>query len=143
MRDKEIIARLKMQIPGGYANPSPPVGPALGQHGANIAEFCREFNRRSGEQQGMFLPVEVTIFEDRSFQFQIRTPITSDLIKKCAGLDKGSGEPGYSFVGKITRYDLREIAKMKMPDLNTDNVDQAMKTVAGTARSMGVEVVDE
>ena len=139
---KKVIAQIKLQIPAGKANPSPPVGPALGQHGVNIMQFCKAFNARTADlEMGMTTPVEITVFADRSFDFKLKTPPAAVLIKKEAGLSKGSGEPNKLKVGKITESQVRKIAEIKMPDLNTTSVDSAMKTVRGTARSMGVNVV--
>jgi len=141
-KKKKIVVEIKLQIPGGQANPAPPVGPALGQHGLNIMEFCKSFNERSKEQQGTILPVVITVYEDRSYTFIIKTPPASVLIKKALGLEKGSSEPNKTKAGKITRQQLIEIAKIKMPDLNANTVDAAANIIAGTARSMGVDVID-
>jgi large subunit ribosomal protein L11 len=127
-------------VPGGQANPAPPVGPALGQHGVNIMEFCKQFNARTQDKIGYTVPVEITVYGDRSFTFITKTPPAAVLIRKAAGLDKGSGTPNKDKVGKLTKKQVRDIAEMKLPDLNTKNVDSAMKQIAGTARSMGVEV---
>lgn len=137
---KKIVAKVKLHIEAGKATPAPPIGPALAQHGINISEFCQQFNDASKDQAGFTLPVEITIYEDRSFSFQLKTPLTSQLIKKAIGIEKGSGEPNRKKVGKITKEQLREIAKKKMPDLNTNNIEQAIKVVEGTARNMGVEI---
>lgn len=139
---KKVKSLIKLQVKGGAANPSPPVGPALGQHGVNIMEFCKAFNARTQnpESQGKPLPVEITVFEDRSFTFIIKTPPASYLIKEAAGLEKGSSVPHTNKVGKITKKQLEDIAKIKMPDLNAASLDAAMKSIAGSARSMGVEV---
>lgn len=137
---KKEVAKIKLQIPAGAANPSPPVGPALGQHGVNIMGFCKEFNSRTQEQKGMIIPVVITVYADRTFSFITKTPPAAVLIMKAAKLEKGSGEPNRNKVGKITHHQVEEIAKLKMPDLNAANLDAAMKTIAGTARSMGVEI---
>jgi len=139
---KEVVTQIKLQIPGAQANPAPPVGPALGQHGLNIMEFCKAFNERTKDQDGTILPVVITVYEDRTYTFIIKTPPASVLIKKTLGLEKGSSEPNKTKVGKITRRQLEEIAKVKMPDLNANTVDAAANIIAGTARSMGVEIVD-
>ena len=138
---KKVIAEIKLQIPAGQANPSPPVGPALGQRGVNIMEFCKAFNAQTQQDAGTIIPVEITVFEDRSFTFITKTPPAAVLIKQAANLEKGSGEPHRTKVGRITQAQLREIAEKKLPDLNAHDVDQAAKIIAGTARSMGVEVV--
>ena len=137
---KKILTMIKLQIPGGAANPAPPVGPALGQHGVNIMEFCKAFNAQTQDQAGTTIPVVITVYEDRSFTFITKTPPAAVLIKQAAGLEKGSGEPHRDKVGSITEAQLREIAERKLPDLNAHDVDQAAKIIAGTARSMGVEV---
>lgn len=137
---KKEVQKVKLHIPAGKATPAPPIGPALAQHGINIGEFCSRFNDKSRDQAGFTLPVEVFIFEDRSFDFKIKTPLTSQLIKKAIGIEKGSGEPNRKKVGKISKKQLEEIAKKKMPDLNTSDLEQAVKVVSGTARNMGVEV---
>ena len=139
---KKVAALIKLQVPAGKANPSPPVGPALGQHGLNIMQFCKEFNSRTQGRGDLIIPVVITAFADRSFTFVTKTPPASVLLKKAAKLDKGSGEPNKNKVGKVTKAQVREIAETKMPDLNAASLDAAMKTVAGTARSMGIEVVD-
>jgi large subunit ribosomal protein L11 len=139
---KKVVTQIKLQITGGQANPAPPVGPALGQHGLNIMEFCKAFNDRSRDQQGTILPVVITVYEDRTYTFIIKTPPASVLIKKVLNLEKGSGEPNKIKVGKITRKQLEEIAKIKMPDLNANDISAAANIIAGTAKSMGVEVVD-
>ena len=138
---KKIQTQVKLQIPGGQANPAPPVGPALGQHGVNIMEFCKQFNSRTKGQEGTLIPVVITIHTDRSFTFITKTPPTSILILKKIGLEKGSKEPHRTMVAKITRKDLEEIARVKMPDLNTDDLEAAVRMVAGTAQSMGIEIV--
>ena len=139
---KQIIAMVKIQIPGGQARPAPPVGPALGQHGVQIMEFCKQFNATTSDRPGETIPVLITIYEDKSFTFILKTPPTAVLIKKELGIEKGSGEPKTKKAGKLTREQLRKIAEAKLPDLNTTDVEQAMKVVAGSARQMGVEVVD-
>ncbi len=137
---KKVQAVVKLQIPAGKGNPAPPVGPALGQHGVNIMEFCKAFNAQTQQDSGTITPVEITVFEDRSFTFITKTPPAAVLIKQAIGLDKGSGEPNRNKVGTITKAQVRQIAEQKMPDLNAHDVDQASKIIAGTARSMGVEV---
>ena len=137
---KKIVAKVKLQIPAGKATPAPPVGPALGQHGVNIMEFCKAFNAQTADQNGRIIPVEITVFEDRSFTFITKTPPAAVLIKEALRLDKGSGEPNRTKVGRLSRDQVRQIAETKMPDLNARDVDQASKIIAGTARSMGVEV---
>ncbi len=139
---KKVIGLIKLQIPAGQANPSPPVGPALGQHGVNIMEFCKAFNARTQDKIGYIIPVEITVYADRSFSFITKTPPASTLLLKAAGLEKGSGEPNKNKVGKVTRAQVEEIAKTKMPDLNATDVDAAMRIIEGTARSMGIEVVE-
>ncbi len=138
---KKVIGFIKLQVPGGQANPAPPVGPALGQHGVNIMEFCKQFNAKTSDKPGLTIPVEITVFADRSFTFITKTPPAAVLIKKAIKLNKGSGVPNRDKVGKISRAQLKEIAELKMEDLNASNVDSAISMVAGTARSMGVEVV--
>jgi large subunit ribosomal protein L11 len=137
---KKILTIIKLQIPGGQANPAPPVGPALGQHGVNIMEFCKAFNAQTADAGGRITPVEITVFEDRSFAFITKTPPAAVLIKEALGLEKGSGEPNKAKVGTLTRAQVRQIAETKLVDLNARDVDQAMRIVEGTARSMGVEV---
>jgi large subunit ribosomal protein L11 len=137
---KKVLAKIKLQIPAGAANPSPPVGPALGQHGVNIMEFCKAFNAKTQEDKGMITPVVITVFQDRSFTFITKTPPASVLLLKTAKLDKGSGEPNKNKVGKVTRAQLEEIAKIKMPDLTASDMNAAVNTIAGTARSMGLEI---
>ena len=137
---KKVLTVIKLQIPGGAANPAPPVGPALGQHGVNIMEFCKAFNAQTQDQNGRIIPVEITVFEDRSFTFITKTPPAAVLIKEAAGIDKGSGEPNRNKVAKITQDQLRSIAETKTQDLNAGDIDQAAKIIAGTARSMGVDV---
>jgi large subunit ribosomal protein L11 len=136
---KKILTLIKLQIPGGQANPAPPVGPALGQHGVNIMEFCKAFNAQTGDQNGRIIPVEITVYEDRSFDFITKTPPAAVLIKEALRVEKGSGEPNRAKVGRLSRGQLRSIAETKMPDLNARDVEEAMRVVAGTARSMGVE----
>ncbi|MDH5752300.1 MAG: 50S ribosomal protein L11 [Deltaproteobacteria bacterium] len=139
---KKITGYIKLQVPAGAANPSPPIGPALGQHGVNIMEFCKSFNAQTQGQDGIIIPVVITVYADRSFSFITKTPPAAVLIKKEIGIAKGSKEPNKETVGKMTKSQLESIAKMKMVDLNCYDVDAAMKIIAGTARSMGVEVVD-
>jgi len=139
---KKVLTTIKLQIPAGAANPAPPVGPALGQHGVNIMEFCKAFNAQTQAQGGTIIPVEITVFEDRSFTFITKTPPAAVLLREALGIDKGSGEPNRNKVGKVSRDKVREIAELKMPDLNANDVDAAMKIIEGTARSMGVEVED-
>jgi large subunit ribosomal protein L11 len=139
---KKVIGFIKLQIPGGQANPAPPVGPALGQHGVNIMDFCKQFNARTQQQAGTVIPVEITVFADRSFTFITKTPPAAFLLKKAAGLDKASSEPNRTKVGRVRRDQVREIAELKMPDLNAASVESAMRMVEGTARSMGLQVVD-
>jgi large subunit ribosomal protein L11 len=138
---KKIMTQIKLQIPGGAANPAPPIGPALGQHGLNIAEFCKEFNNATTDKKGEIVPVVITVYEDRSYDFITKIAPMSELIKKTAGLKKGSGKPLQEKVGKLNKAQLKEIAEKKLPDLNANDVEAAMKIVAGTARQMGVEVV--
>ena len=137
---KKIIAEIKLQIPAGQANPSPPVGPALGQRGVNIMEFCKAFNAQTQAQQGLIIPVIITVYADRSFTFITKTPPASVLLKRAAGLEKGSGEPRKKMVGKVTKEQVEEIAKQKIPDLTAKDLDAAIRTVEGTARSMGLTV---
>ncbi len=139
---KKIVAMVKLQCPAGAANPAPPVGTALGPQGVNIMEFCKQFNARTQSQSGMVIPVVVTIFSDRSFTFITKTPPAANLLLKEAGIEKGSGQPNRTKVGKVTRAQLRKIAEIKMADLNASDVESAMRMVAGTARSMGLEVAD-
>ncbi len=136
------IATVKLHIVAGKATPAPPIGPALAQHGINIGDFCSQFNDATKDKSGFTIPAVVTIFEDRSFKFELKTPLTSQLIKKAIGIEKGSGEPNKKKVGKITRKQLEDVAKEKMQDLNTSDLDQAVKIVAGTAKNMGIEVVE-
>ena len=137
---KKVVAIVKLQCPAGAANPSPPVGPALGQHGVNIMEFCKAFNARTQDKQGLIIPAVISIYADRSFTFELKTPPAAVLLKRAAKIAKGSGEPNREKVGKVTQAQLREIAELKAPDLNANDVDMAMRIVAGTARSMGIEV---
>ena len=137
---KKVLTLIKLQIPGGQANPAPPVGPALGQHGVNIMEFCKAFNAQTADQNGRIIPVEITVSEDRSFTFITKMPPVSSLLKKAAGLAKGSGEPNRNKVGKITLKQAEEVAKAKLPDLNTKDLGAATQMVMGTARSMGIEI---
>ena len=138
---KKIKTIIKLQIPGGQATPAPPVGPTLGQHGLNIAEFCKKFNDQTKDKIGNTIPVEITVYEDRTYSFVLKTPPTSELLRKAAGIEKGSGKPLQEKVGKITKKQLEEIAKIKMPDLNTDNLETAMRIIEGTARQMGIEII--
>jgi large subunit ribosomal protein L11 len=137
---KKVLTLIKLQIPAAAANPAPPVGPALGQHGVNIMEFCKAFNAETQADAGTIIPVEITVFEDRSFTFITKTPPAAVLLKEAAGIEKGSGEPNREKVGRVTADQVRQIAERKMPDLNANDLDAAAKIVAGTARSMGVEV---
>jgi large subunit ribosomal protein L11 len=137
---KKVLTMIKLQIPGGQANPAPPVGPALGQHGVNIMEFCKAFNAQTGDQNGRIIPVEITVFEDRSFTFITKTPPAAVLIKEALRIEKGSGEPNREKVGTLTRKQVEDIANIKLEDLNARDIEAAMKIVEGTARSMGVEV---
>ena len=137
---KKVVGFIKLHVPGGQANPAPPVGPALGQHGVNIMEFCKQFNARTQDKQGITTPVEITVYADRSFTFITKTPPAAVLIQRALGIPKGSGVPNREKVGKLSQAQLRQIAEMKMPDLNANDVEGAMKQIAGTARSMGVEV---
>ena len=139
---KKVRAIIKLQIDGGKANPAPPVGPALGQHGVNIMEFCKAFNARTQDKQGLIIPAVITVYSDRSFTFELRTPPASILIKRAAKIAKGSGEPNRTKVGSVTKSQIREIAELKAPDLNSHDIENAMRIVAGTARSMGIEVVE-
>ena len=139
---KKIKAKVKLQIPGAKATPAPPVGPALAPHGINIGDFCQKFNEQTKDKESSTIPVEITIFEDRSFEFKLKTPPASELLKKAAGIEKGSGTPNKTKVGKITRDQLREIAKKKLEDLNTQDIEKAMKMIEGTARNMGIEIID-
>lgn len=137
---KKEVAKIKLQIPAGAANPSPPVGPALGQHGLNIMGFCKEFNARTQDQKGMIIPVVITVFADRSFTFITKTPPAAVLIMKTAKLEKGSGEPNRNKVGSLSPAQVEEIAKLKLPDLNASSLESAIKSISGTARSMGIDI---
>ncbi|NCU39687.1 50S ribosomal protein L11 [Candidatus Falkowbacteria bacterium] len=137
---KKIKTKIKLQITGGQANPAPPVGPALGQHGLNIAEFCKEFNDKTKDKMGSIVPVEITVYEDRSYSFILKTPPAAELIKKAAGVKKGSGKPLTEKIGSISDKQLAEIAEIKMPDLSARDIEAAKKIIAGTARQMGVEI---
>jgi large subunit ribosomal protein L11 len=137
---KKVLTLIKLQIPAGAANPAPPVGPALGQHGVNIMEFCKAFNARTQQDAGTIIPVEITVYEDRSFDFITKTPPAAVLIREALGIEKGSGEPNREKVGRLTLEQCRQIAERKMPDLNANDIDAASRIIAGTARSMGVEV---
>ncbi len=137
---RKVLTMIKLQIPAAAANPAPPVGPALGQHGVNIMEFCKAFNARTQQDAGTIIPVEITVYEDRSFDFITKTPPAAVLIKEAAGIEKGSGEPNREKVARVSADDIRRIAERKMPDLNANDIDAASKIIAGTARSMGVEV---
>ena len=139
---KKVVAIVKLQCPAGQANPSPPVGPALGQHGVNIMEFCKAFNARTQDKQGLIIPAVITVYSDRSFTFELRTPPAAILIKRAAKIAKGSGEPNRTKVGSVTKSQIREIAELKAPDLNSHDIEMAMRIVAGTARSMGIDVVE-
>ena len=138
---KKVVGMIKLQIPAGAANPSPPVGPALGQHGVNIMEFCKKFNAETQDQKGMIIPVVITVYADRSFSFIKKTPPASILLLKEAGIEKGSGVPHTNKVGKVTKAQVKKIAQIKMPDINANDIDAAIKIIEGTARSMGIEVV--
>jgi large subunit ribosomal protein L11 len=139
---KKIVAVVKLQCPAGQANPAPPVGPALGQHGVNIMEFCKTFNARTQDKQGLIIPAVITIYSDRTFTFELKTPPAAVLLKRAAKIEKGSGDPSRVKVGQVTQAQVREIAQLKLPDLNANDVDAAMRIVAGTARSMGLDVVE-
>ncbi len=139
---KKVLTKIKLQIAAGAASPAPPVGPALGQHGVNIMEFCKAFNAQTQGSNSSIVPVEISVYEDRSFTFVTKTPPAAVLLREAIGLDKGSGEPNRNKVGKVTRDQVRTIAETKLPDLNANDVDAAMKIIEGTARSMGVDVVD-
>jgi large subunit ribosomal protein L11 len=139
---KKVTGQIKLQIPGGQANPAPPVGPALGQRGVNIMEFCKAFNAKTQDQKGVIIPVIITVYSDRSFTFITKTPPASVLLFKAAKVEKGSGEPNKNKVGKVTKKQVEEIAKLKMPDLNAGSVEAAMRTIEGTARSAGITVVE-
>ncbi|MDZ7317366.1 MAG: 50S ribosomal protein L11 [candidate division KSB1 bacterium] len=137
---KKVVAQVKLQLPAAHATPSPPVGPALGQHGVNLMEFCKAFNAKTQDKQGLIIPVIVTVYQDRTFTFITKTPPAAVLLKKAAGLEKGSGEPNRNKVGKVTKAQIREIAETKMPDLNANDIEAAMSMIEGTARSMGIVV---
>ena len=139
---KKVLALIKLHVPGGKANPAPPVGPALGQHGVNIMEFCKSFNDKTKDKQGLIVPVEITVYADRSFTYIMKTPPASVLLKKAAKIAKASGEPNREIAGSVTRGQVREIAETKMPDLNAADIDAAMRIIEGTARSMGIEVAE-
>jgi large subunit ribosomal protein L11 len=139
---KKVVGFIKLQIPGGQANPAPPVGPALGQHQVNIMQFCQAFNAETQDRMGTIIPVEVSVYEDRSFTFITKTPPAAVLLKQAAGVDTGSGTPNRTKVAQVTKAQLQQIAETKMPDLNANDIDAAMKIIAGTARSMGFEIVD-
>lgn len=142
-KKKKIVTEIKLQIPGGQANPAPPVGPALGQHGLNIMDFCKSFNERTKDQQGTILPIIITVYDDRTYSFIIKTPPAAVLIKKALKIEKGSSEPNKTKVGTITRKQLEEIAAVKMPDINANDIKAGASIIGGTARSMGVDVIDE
>ncbi|MEY8764963.1 MULTISPECIES: 50S ribosomal protein L11 [Clostridium] len=137
---KKVVGLIKLQLPAGKATPAPPVGPALGQHGVNIMGFCKEFNAKTAKQAGFIIPVVITVYQDRSFSFILKTPPAAVLLKKAAGIESGSGEPNKTKVAKVTKEQLKKIAETKMPDLNASSVETAMKMIAGTARSMGITV---
>lgn len=139
---RKVVAKLKLMIPAGKATPAPPLGPTLAQYQINIMEFVKQYNERTKERVGMIIPAEITIYSDKSFTFELKTPPTSELLKKAAGVEKGSPEPNRIKIGKITRKQLEEIAKTKLPDLNTKDMEKAMRVVEGTARSMGIEILD-
>lgn len=139
---KKVVGQIKLQVPAGKANPSPPVGPALGQHGVNIMQFCKEFNARTQPQMGFTIPVVISVYADRSFSFITKTPPASDLIKKAAGIKSGSGEPNRNKVAKLTKAQIKEIAETKFPDLYSHNIEAAMREIEGSCRSMGVDVID-
>jgi len=140
---KSIKTTIKLQLPAGAATPAPPVGTALGPHGINIGEFVKKYNEATGKMQGEIIPVEITIFDDRSFEFKLKTPPASDLLRKAAGIEKGSGEPHKNKVGQVTREDIRKIAERKMEDLNAESLEAAEKIIEGTARSMGIKVLEK
>ncbi|MFH1576613.1 MAG: 50S ribosomal protein L11 [Candidatus Margulisiibacteriota bacterium] len=137
---KQIITKVKLQIPAGKANPAPPIGPALGQHGLNIMDFCKQYNAATKDRGDIIVPVEITIYKDRSFSFILKTPPAADLLRKAAGIEKGSGEPNKVKVGRVKREKIKEIAQIKMPDLNANDVSAAMKIIEGTARNMGITI---
>lgn len=138
---KKIKTIIKLQVPAGQATPAPPVGPALGQHGLNIGEFCKKFNDQTKDKIGNTIPTEITVYEDKTYSFILKTPPTSELLKKAAGIEKGSDKPLQKKVGKVTKKQIEEIAKIKMPDLNTDNLETAVKIIEGTAKQMGIEII--
>jgi len=142
LMQKKVKAIIKLQIPAAKATPAPPVGPALASHGLNISEFCQKFNDATKNQQGFTIPVEITVYEDRTYDFKVKSPLASELLKKAAAIEKGSGEPQKTKVGKITKKQLKEIAQKKIEDLNTDDIDKAMKIIEGTAKSMGITIKD-
>ena len=139
---KKVLTLIKLQIPGGQANPAPPVGPALGQHGVNIMDFCKSFNAKTQGSEGLIIPVLITVYQDRSYSFITKTPPASILLKRAADIAKGSAEPNRNKVGRVTKKQVADIAKLKMPDLNAASLESAMRTIAGTARSMGIDVVE-
>ncbi|MBE9043296.1 50S ribosomal protein L11 [Pleurocapsales cyanobacterium LEGE 10410] len=139
---RKVVALIKLALPAGKANPAPPVGPALGQHGVNIMAFCKEYNAKTADKAGLVIPVEISVFEDRSFTFILKTPPASVLIKKAAGIDKGASEPNKQKIATITQDQLKEIAQTKLPDLNANDIEAAMKIVAGTAKNMGVAIAE-
>lgn len=139
---KEVVGKIKLQLPAGKANPAPPVGPALGQHGVNIMEFCKAFNARTQDKAGFIIPVEISVYKDRSFTFILKTPPATDLLKKAANIQKGSKNSKTTKVAKITKAKLKEVAETKMPDLNSASIETAMRVIAGSARSIGIEIVD-
>ncbi len=142
MARKPIQTKIKLEIPAGKANPAPPIGPALGQHGVSIMDFCRAFNEKTKDKEDIIIPVAITVYKDRSFTFELKTPPAASLLKKAAGIEKGSGEPNRKKVGKIGRKDLEEIARIKLPDLNAYELNSAVKIIEGTAKNMGLEVED-
>lgn len=137
---KKVVGQIKLQLPAGKATPAPPVGPALGQHGVNIMEFCKQFNAKTSDQPGLIIPAVITVYADRSFSFELKTPPASVLLKKAAGIESGSGVPNKNKVGQVSRSKVKEIAEMKRQDLNANDVDAAMRMIEGTARSMGIEI---
>lgn len=139
---KKVVGKIKLQIPAGKANPAPPIGPALGQHGVNIMQFCKEYNSKTADQAGMIVPVEITVFADRSFTFILKTPPAAVLLRKYANIEKGSAQPNKTKVATLTRAQIRDIAKIKMPDLNATTIEAAENMIAGTAKNMGITVVD-
>lgn len=139
---KKVVAIIKLALPAGKATPAPPVGPALGQHGANISAFCKEYNAKTGDKEGLIIPVEISVYEDRSYTFKLKTPPASVLLIKAASVQKGSGEPNKSIVGSVTKSQVEDIAKTKLVDLNTSNIDAAMKIIAGTAANMGISITE-